>query len=44
MKFLLDTHSLIWFFSGYPNLRDRVCQYYIFQYFKFLNTKQDYCY
>ena len=22
MKFLLDTHSLIWFFSGHPNLSD----------------------
>ncbi len=26
MKVLLDTHSLIWFFSGHPNLSNRVSQ------------------
>jgi PIN domain nuclease of toxin-antitoxin system len=26
MKLLLDTHSLIWFFSGHPNLSDVVRQ------------------
>ncbi len=26
MKVLLDTHSLIWFFSGHPNLSNRVRQ------------------
>jgi PIN domain nuclease of toxin-antitoxin system len=26
MKLLLDTHSLIWFFSGHPNLSDTVRQ------------------
>ncbi|EAM50409.1 type II toxin-antitoxin system VapC family toxin [Crocosphaera watsonii WH 8501] len=24
MKYLLDTHSLIWFFAGHPNLSNKV--------------------
>jgi len=26
MKLLLDTHSLIWFFSGHYNLSDAACK------------------
>jgi PIN domain nuclease of toxin-antitoxin system len=26
MKILLDTHSLIWFFSGNPKLSNKVCE------------------